>query len=333
MTDPASNANGSEGVASDGVAAPTSEGRRGGDGSPGRTASGAAGGSTGPGSRARGSALLGVALRLGRVSNLPTVWTNAALGAVLSGAPAPGPVLLAALSLTLLYLGGMWLNDAFDAEIDAAERSSRPIPSGQIGRGAVFMVGGGLLLGGVVLAAIAGGGGIALCLAAAILLYDWSHKRTVLAPAIMGVTRALAVLLGAALAGGVTGAAILAGLGLMAYVAGLTYAARGEARDRLGRAWPLAVLAVPIALALWAGWGSVLGLVVWAALALAVALALRGLARRAPGDVPRAVSLLIAGIALHDAIWMAGAGATFAAALAVLAFGLTLAAQRLVPGT
>lgn len=282
---------------------------------------------------ARAGSPLGVALRLGRVSNLPTVWTNAALGAVLSGAPAPGSILTGGLSLSLLYLGGMWLNDAFDARIDAAERASRPIPSGEIGCGTVFAGGAALLLGGILLAAVAGGGGVALCLAAAILLYDWSHKRTVLAPAIMGATRALAVLLGASLAGGVTDAAVAAGLGLMAYVAGLTYAAKGEAGDRLGRAWPLAVLAVPVALALAAGWGSWLGLIAWAAFAIALGLALRRLARRGPGDVPGAVSLLIAAIALHDAVWMAGAGAGAAALLAALCFPATLAAQRLVPGT
>ena len=298
--------------------------------------SGAAPPDMGPAGRAapaRGRTLLGVALRLGRVSNLPTVWTNAALGAVLSGAPSVGAVLLGAVALTLLYLGGMWLNDAFDAEIDAAERSTRPIPAGEIGRGTVF-AGGWALLGAGVAAAAAGGAlWTALALAGAIVLYDWCHKRTVLAPVMMGASRALAVLLGAALAGGITGAAIVAGLGLLAYVAGLTYAARGEARDRLGAAWPLAVLAVPLAVALWAAWGSVLGLLCWAALAAAMAASLRWLARRGPGDVPTAVSLLIAGISLHDAAWIGGAGAPALALASAGAFGLTLLAQRRVPGT
>ena len=44
---------------------------------------------------------LNVALRLGRVSNLPTVWTNALAGAVLAtgGAPEFLPVILSGLSL------------------------------------------------------------------------------------------------------------------------------------------------------------------------------------------------------------------------------------------
>ena len=78
----------------------------------------------------------GTILRLGRVSNLPTVWTNALAGAALAagGAPDLATVAWAALALTLFYEGGMWLNDAFDAEIDARERANRPIPNGEIGR-------------------------------------------------------------------------------------------------------------------------------------------------------------------------------------------------------
>ena len=85
---------------------------------------------------------LGVALRLGRVSNLPTVWTNTLAGIVLTGMAVNDartvPILLA---MSLFYVGGMYLNDAFDAEIDAEERAERPIPSGQISRQSVFVSG------------------------------------------------------------------------------------------------------------------------------------------------------------------------------------------------
>ena len=73
-----------------------------------------------------------VALRLGRVSNLPTVWTNTLAGIVLAGGriercPHRCPLLVA---LSLFYIAGMYLNDAFDAGIDARERPERPIPVG-----------------------------------------------------------------------------------------------------------------------------------------------------------------------------------------------------------
>ena len=275
----------------------------------------------------------GTVLRLGRVSNLPTVWTNALAGAVLAGGAPAGTVALAALSLSLLYVGGMWLNDAFDAEIDARERAARPIPRGEIGRNTVFAVGFALLAAGVALALPIGAGAVALALAGAVVLYDWSHKRTVLGPVIMGATRLLAYLLGAVAAGGVTGAALLGAVGLMAYVVGLTYAAKQEAYDRLDRAWPLAVLAVPLVLAAAAALGSGLALALWLALAALVAVALRWLFRRARGDVPRAVVALIAGVSLYDATLIAAAGAPELALLAGVGFGLTLALQRLAPGT
>ena len=51
-------------------------------------------------------------LVLGRVSNLPTVWTNALAGVVLAGSATGSEFYWAALVLTLAYIGGMYLNDA-----------------------------------------------------------------------------------------------------------------------------------------------------------------------------------------------------------------------------
>src|SRR5262245_63491269 len=47
---------------------------------------------------------------------------------------------------SLFYSGGMALNDAFDAEIDARERPERPIPSGRVSRGTVLALGFGMLV-------------------------------------------------------------------------------------------------------------------------------------------------------------------------------------------
>lgn len=273
--------------------------------------------------------------RLGRVSNLPTVWTNALAGAVLAGgAPLP-TVLVAALALSLFYVGGMWLNDAFDAEIDAAERPSRPIPSGAAARATVFRVGYLLLLAGILLAATLGLAAAltGLALAGTVVLYDATHKRTALAPVIMGVTRLLAYLLGAMAAGGVTGPALLGALGLFAWVVGLTYAAKQEAYDRIDRAWPLAVLAIPALMVLWQAPASLPTALIGLALLAVLAFALHRLFRRARGDVPRAVVTMIAGIALYDAALIAATGAIGLAFLAVAAFALTLLLQRVAPGT
>ncbi|MEM1129836.1 MAG: UbiA family prenyltransferase [Pseudomonadota bacterium] len=280
--------------------------------------------------------MIKTALRLGRVSNLPTVWTNALAGAVLAGASAPGPVLLTALVLTLFYIGGMWLNDAFDAEIDRQQRANRPIPQGEISARTVFAVGFAMLALGLVLILPLGYAAVlvGLSLVVAIILYDWLHKTTVLAPLIMGATRFLSYALAAYAAAQVFPPEALWGaLGLFAYVIGLTYAAKQEAFDRLERAWPLGVLAIPCAIALWSATQNALALPVALAFLAVVVMALRGLFRRGAGDVPRAVVLMIAGIALYDAALMAGKGAVLPAGLAIAAFVLTRWFQRIVPGT
>lgn len=278
------------------------------------------------------------ALVLGRVSNLPTVLSNALAGITLAGAAwsAEGAA-GAALALALFYVGGMYLNDAVDAAIDARERPARPIPRGDAARGAVFAAGFALLLAGMALAGAAGrtAGLCGALLAGVIVLYDVVHKRTALAPAIMGACRLAAYLCAAAMAGGdpLSPWLLLGAGGLFGHVVGLTFAARQEAYDRLDTAWPLAVLAAPAAGAVWAAAGEPLALALAAALAMAAAQAVRRLFRRAPGDVPKAVSLLIAAIALYDAALIAAAGNAPLAVAAALCFPLTLALQRVVPGT
>jgi hypothetical protein len=276
---------------------------------------------------------LGVALRLGRVSNLPTVWTNVLAGIVLAGAdPASALVIPVLLGASLLYVGGMYLNDAFDAEIDARHRSSRPIPAGLVQRQTVFRAGFGMLAAGVLLFLLGGwGAGLAaLVLAALIVLYNWHHKANPLSPVVMGLCRFMVyVAAGVALAGDAPwlGAALL-----LSYLIGLTYAAKQEHLNELGSAWPLACLALPLAYGitlLGTGWLTVL---IWLGLAAWVLWALSFLFRQ-PRVVPRAVVSLIAGISLLDALLCVGSGAPGVAMLCVAGFALTLALQRVVPGT
>jgi 4-hydroxybenzoate polyprenyltransferase len=288
---------------------------------------------------------LALALRLGRISNLPTVWTNVLVGALLAGGSlgdARLPLLMAALSL--FYVGGMFLNDAFDREFDARHRPERPIPSGQVSAQQVFAIGFGLLaLGFAGLAAASRGpdglpAGRALAagaaLAAAIVYYNAHHKGNALSPLVMGLCRVLVVITAAASVAAVLPVPVtLAAGALLCHLIGLTYIAKQEHLDRIGALWPLGFLALPllygVALALRAPG-------VWLPLALyagVLAFALRLLRRRARGDVPRAVVTLIAGMSLLDAALLAGGGLAFPAALAVAAFGLTLALQRWVPGT
>jgi 4-hydroxybenzoate polyprenyltransferase len=277
-------------------------------------------------------------LRLGRVSNLPTVWTNVLAATVLAGGAwqnaRTGLVLVA---MSLFYVGGMYLNDYFDRAIDARERPGRPIPAGDITANAVAAAGFGMLFAGVVLLAATGviAAVMGLVLAALIAAYNLFHKGVALSPVTMGLCRAFVYFgAAAAVAAQVPSPVLLAGLVLTAYVAGLTYAARQESLDRVGNLWPLVLLAAPMALALPAlreGAGAVavwLGLVGWSAYAVYL------LAKRPmPGAVPRAVGALIAGISLVDAAFLAGIGAIMPACVAVAGFAATLFSQRYIAGT
>src|SRR5438046_8242023 len=80
-------------------------------------------------------------LILGRASNLPTVWSNCLAGWLLGGGGQIGNFMVLCASCTFLYLGGMYLNDAFDAQFDHQHRPERPIPSGGIRAGTVWICG------------------------------------------------------------------------------------------------------------------------------------------------------------------------------------------------
>jgi len=288
---------------------------------------------------------LSLAVRLGRISNLPTVWTNVLVGVVLAGGKLTDPRLaLLLLALSLFYVGGMFLNDAFDHGFDAKHRPERPIPSGQVSAREVFIAGFGLLalgMAGVMLAS-RGQTGVpswpafasSVALAAAIVYYDAHHKDNPLGPLIMGLCRVLVVLTAAlTLTSTLPTVVLVAAVALLCHLIGLTYIAKQEHLDRIGSLWPLCFLALPVA------YGLALSLstpAVWPALALYVCVlvySLYLLRRRGRGDVPRAVVTLIAGMSVLDSMMLAGSGHFIAALVAVAAFLLTLALQRWVSGT
>ncbi|WP_448204895.1 UbiA family prenyltransferase [Azospirillum sp. sgz302134] len=286
---------------------------------------------------------IGIALRLGRVSNLPTVWSNTLAGAVLAGAGLNagarlGPAMLAfsLLAFSLFYVGGMYLNDAFDRAIDARERPNRPIPAGLVSARTVFAAGFGMLGAGVLLLALNGVAALVagLALAAVIVAYDRNHKGNPLSPVVMAACRAL-VYAGAAVAltGALTPALAGGAAVLLCYVIGLTYVAKKEQVNDLGAVWPLAALAVPFLYAPVALAITPLSAALFAALLAWVLHALSLVLIPERRDVKRAVGAFIAGIALLDALLIAGHGQPALAGAAVVAFVLTHLFQRHVPGT
>lgn len=277
------------------------------------------------------------ALRLGRVSNLPTVWTNVLAGALLAGAAGfGGELALLLAAFTLFYTGGMFLNDAFDAAIDARERPERPIPAGLVTRAEVFGWGFGQMAAGVLLLAPAGAAPAlaGLTLAVAITYYNWNHKANPLSPVVMGLCRVL-IYVGAGLA--FTRSlpeALWAGAALLlCYLIGLTYVAKQENLERVANLWPLAFLAAPVAFGAWRALEAPLVGAFWLAFTGWMLWALWFLRRRRKGDIPRAVVSLIAGISLLDALLIAAHGNPQLALVALAGFGATLFLQRYVAGT
>src|SRR5262249_42764395 len=151
-----------------------------------------------------------------------------------SGRATPSVASLVTLSIAMssFYVGGMFLNDAFDREIDERERPERPIPRGAITAIEVLAIGYALLAAGAVMVAVhavvsarASGWSFvtSLALGGAIVLYDAWHKKNPLSPFLMGLCRVLVYVTAGFAAAGSCPSAVLQGAAcLLAYLIGLT---------------------------------------------------------------------------------------------------------------
>jgi hypothetical protein len=272
----------------------------------------------------------------GRASNLPTVWSNCLGGWLLGGGGSEAGLLLLGFGASLVYVGGMYLNDAFDAAFDRQHRRERPIPSGAIGERLVWEIGLALLGGGTLALMSLGRTTAALTalLTLAVLLYDAVHKAVAFSPVIMAACRFL-LLLVAASAGddGVTGQAVWSAFALAGWVVGLSYVARRESFAGPLAVWPLLALATPLLLAALVNDGRHRpgALLVGAALVVWAALCLRHSFAAAHRNLGRTVSGLLAGICLVDLLAAPAEPAATAVFLGL--FALALLGQRFIPAT
>lgn len=285
-------------------------------------------------------------MTLGRVSNLPTVWTNtlaAALLASSAGALAPPSSavwILLLVALSMLYLAGMLLNDLLDADWDQRHHNPRPITLGLVRRQQVGLACA-LLLG---LAAVAVVGlsrlidqpywllGSTLLLLACILGYNLLHKKYVHSVWLMGACRS-ALYLTAATSLAVPPAPIwLCAMLLGVYISGLTYLARQEHRNQLLNRLPLVLMLSPMTLAihndnpwfwpvllLWLGW---LGWHYW-----------RHLANPRQRQVRAFIGAGLAALPLFDALVLAVADQPLGSLSCVLVFFLLPHFQRWIKPT
>ena len=163
-------------------------------------------------------------------------------------------------AISALYVGGMYLNDAFDREYDARERAERPIPSGEVRASTVFALGFAMLALGV---AVGRGARIAcarpapglppvlaaLALAGVIVFYDAFHKQNPLSPVVMASNRVLVYVTAALSARAAPTPALWIGSALLfCYLVGLTYAAKQENLREPRGMWPLALIELPFLL-------------------------------------------------------------------------------------
>ncbi len=284
-------------------------------------------------------------LVLGRISNLPTVWTNVLVGWCLAGGAFTAELAALLGGFSLVYVAGMTLNDACDAAWDQEHAPQRPIPSGRISRGAVWTVGIVEMAAGLVLLLLLTTAHplLVLGLGAMVGLYDALHKRWSGSVVLMGLCRALVYLgAGSAVAAHTTAIDLpeklylLAG-GAVLYIAGLTLVARGEhlPRPPALRILPRLLLMIPVLNPLIASRGLDRHPLVLVMALTGVILVFGWLlvVRRAISErVPKGIAFGLAGIALYDA--SAVVFADWRAALICLAcFGLTLVWQRVIPAT
>ncbi|HTV76023.1 MAG TPA: UbiA family prenyltransferase [Candidatus Baltobacteraceae bacterium] len=277
-------------------------------------------------------------LILGRVSNLPTVWSNCLAGWWLSGGENYWKLPLLLAGVSALYTGGMFLNDAFDADFDRQRRASRPIPSGAISIGSVWQFGWGLLALGILLLIFCGNvaGALAVILAICIVIYDAAHKAITASPWLMGLCRFwVYVIAGSVGANGLNGWPIWCGVALAFYIIGLSYVARRESFRGPVPFWPLLLLAAPIILAMLMDLGDArkpamfisLILVLW------IARCARTIFQSGEVNVGRIVSGLLAGIVFVDWLAVAPLCPQWLSAIFLIFFGATLALQQFVPAT
>tara|TARA_Y100001934_G_scaffold36490_2_gene42033 strand:- start:62 stop:970 length:909 start_codon:yes stop_codon:yes gene_type:complete len=295
-------------------------------------------------------------LVLGRVSNLPSIWSNCLCGWLI-GVGYAGldtivdwtMLLCLCIGATAIYLGGMYLNDACDVAFDRNFRKERPIPSGAISESAVWKIGIGLLAAGVGLLSLQGGTTALLTLALfnCVLVYNFLHKKIKWSPVLIATCRFLLILVGASFAYVTTnpedsffahqnsGLATWTALVLGSYIVGLSWLAKVESEPGVVRYWPCLLLFLPMLLAFLVNPGGADrkdAMYVSAILGLWIIRCMRYTFWGEKRDIGKTVGGLLAGISLVDLLAVPLVN-TELAAIFLGCFLLSLLTQRWVPAT
>ncbi len=279
-------------------------------------------------------------LVLGRVSNLSTVWSNCLCPWVIAGGGSAGVFVWLLIGLSLIYVGGMYLNDFCDVKFDQEFRPERPIPAGQIRRKTVLALVIALFLSGF--ASIAWIGWHAAChavlLLGLIVAYNIVHKKTALGVPLMAACRASIYLTVGAAAIEDVNEAIYWASGLMfLYTFGVTSLARTESTEEANRLWGIAPLIATLAGAVYLASQSFGGVFLACLLIAGAWIGWAFLRARANGTliVGKTIGPLLAGICLVDLLIISSLNQfslTIGGSLMAF-FGVALIAQRRIPAT
>lgn len=281
-----------------------------------------------------------------RAANLPTAWSNVVLGAALSVDvwQAHEFQLLGwtALCITLIYLGGMAINDGGDATFDRACGSTRPVATGAISPHAAWIIGIAMLITGWV-AQMA----VVICckdcwideaiavsaLAVLVVLYQYCHRRSAFAALLLmaGCRFCVPILAATVLHDTVTPTVWWAAAAVACWTIGITATGRGERggeqRLNTGVYW-LSIASCSLIPITWtlptSHWGAVA-----AGLLILLFGWIPGVQRKcAQGNRSNAVCWAIAGFSVLDSAILLSAGHEDWAALCMVLAAVTLMAQR-----
>ena len=286
-------------------------------------------------------------LILGRISNLPTVWSNCLAAYILSEGGFSGTVeiekfILLNLGATFLYLGGMFLNDSFDANFDRKYRLDRPIPSGIVSLNLVVFLGTVFMLIGLFCVIWINTFALVfvLCLAVSIVWYNYVHKDITWSPLIMGFCRLFLYLLAGAISfNSVDISVLIGGVILWGYIVGLSNIAKYEVTGGRINSWPCWFLFLPIvytfilliffSLDFSVSLGLIFSLIIY--LFWILRSLLYSFNSKSP-NYGKTVSGLLAGIVLFDLVLITLNGSQFFI-IFILFFALSLLFQRYIPAT
>ena len=286
-------------------------------------------------------------LVLARVSNLPAVWSDILAAWLLAGGRWNWhPLAWLVAGGSLIYTGGMILNDAADVKFDREFRKERPLPSGRVSVATAWTFGIASLIAGFAMMVWGAEACIWLtgALIMAIVAYDFYHKPWVGSVFIMGSCRTLLFL---SAASAVTGTlnwsgyheVIVKAVALGGYVVGLSLVARYEASPAKSNAPNISAALLMLGSPVCSGMAysfinqhSTAGLLMSVGLALFLWMAVRKMKSDPPKSIGPAVGILLSGIILTDALAVSSMSLAASIALACV-MPLALLWQRFIAAT